>query len=100
MKHRGMGQQGTCGVGRQNAPTTVSPGACDIMMRMRRRTLLLTVLAALAAASPARADLAQLKAACQPAKAEDAPAYTYRFCDDGVPDQGGGTLVLDALGTR
>lgn len=47
------------------------------------------VLAALAGAAPARADLAQLKAACKPMAAEDAPAYTYRFCDDGVPDHGG-----------
>lgn len=45
----------------------------------------------LCTAPAARADLAQLKGACQPAKAEDAPAYTYRFCDDGVPDAGGRT---------
>jgi acetyl esterase/lipase len=58
---------------------------------MPRRAVLATVLLALAAAAPARADLAQLKASCKPMAAEDAPSYTYRFCDDGTPDHGGRT---------
>ncbi len=60
-----------------------------MMVRMPRRALLASLLLALLMAAPARADLAQLKAACKDSKAEDAPAYTYRFCDDGVPDHGG-----------
>jgi dienelactone hydrolase len=58
---------------------------------MLRRAALAGLAIALAGAAPARADLAQLKAACKPMAAEDAPAYTYRFCDDGVPDHGGRT---------
>jgi acetyl esterase/lipase len=58
---------------------------------MLRKAVLTGAVLAIAAAAPARADLAQLKEACQPMAAEDAPAYTYRFCDDGVPDHGGRT---------
>ena len=63
---------------------------------MFRRAFLLTVVATLTLAAPARADLAGLKASCQLLKAEDAPASTYRFCDDGVPPSGGRTANPNA----
>ena len=58
-----------------------------------RRALLMTLLGAAFFAVPqARADLAQLKASCQAKAVDDAPAYGYRLCDDGVPATGGATV--------
>ena len=57
---------------------------------------LLALAGALLLCGPASADLASLTAACAPADAADddtanGAALPYRFCDDGVPDQGGRT---------
>ena len=60
------------------------------------------LLAALAAAVPASADLNSLKAACQTRDASDndtgnGNALPYRFCDDGIPPVGGRTPNVGAI---
>jgi predicted acyl esterase len=63
---------------------------------------LVLLLIALCAASPASADMATLKAACQQRDAADGDtgngvAIPFVFCDDGVPDVGGRTPNVGAL---
>jgi predicted acyl esterase len=62
-----------------------------------------TAALALGAATPASADLASLKASCQPRDAADGDTgngpnvLPFVFCDDGVPDVGGRTPNVGAL---
>jgi predicted acyl esterase len=64
--------------------------------------IIVALLAVLATAAPASADLTSLKAACQTRDAADGDTgngvqLPFRFCDDGVPPTGGRTPNLGAI---